>query len=175
MMSALARHAVHPPRVDGDSTRRESHPQNSLASSDTRWFETLGTFAAAYGTFLLTGTTRNSRVWADRFPRRRLPLVTTFRDALWRLLWTDASPDGDDVKPRRCSRTSPRRARWRARSRSCTTATDACGSSRPNSSTRRNSRGRRWKHRVGGRVPLRGKLRDGRVWRAKTKAGRTRA
>ena len=24
--------------------------------------------------------------------------MTTFRDALWRLLWTDASPDGDDVE-----------------------------------------------------------------------------
>ena len=72
-LMSRVRHAVHPPRVDGDSNASRVSPQNSLASSDTRWFETLGTFAAAYGTFLLTGDDEEFAPRADRFPRRRLP------------------------------------------------------------------------------------------------------
>ena len=100
LMSALAFGTPFIPRAwTAIRTRRESHPQNSLASSDTRWFETLGTFAAAYGTFLLTGDDEEFARLGRPLPAAETSaLVTTFRDALWRLLWTDASPDGDDVE-----------------------------------------------------------------------------
>ena len=100
LMSTLAFGTPFIPRAwTAIRTRRESHPQNSLASSDTRWFETLGTFAAAYGTFLLTGDDEEFARLGRPLPAAETSaLVTTFRDALWRLLWTDASPDGDDVE-----------------------------------------------------------------------------
>ena len=100
LMSTLAFGTPFIPRAwTAIRTRRESHPQNALASSDTRWFETLGTFAAAYGTFLLTGDDEEFARLGRPLPAAETSaLVTTFRDALWRLLWTDVSPDGDDVE-----------------------------------------------------------------------------
>ena len=173
LMSTLAFGTPFIPRAwTAIRTRRESHPQNSLASSDTRWFETLGTFAAAYGRFSSPGTTRNSRAWADRF-----------RGGDFRV--------GDDVSRRavasavdgRVARRGRRRnpggvrervrgARVGARARAVARPQRTHAARRARTLPRAGTlpRGRRRKHRVGGRVPLRGELRDGRVWRAKTKA-----
>ena len=98
LMSALAFGTPFIPRAwTAIRARRESQPRTSPTPSDPRWFETLGTFAAAYGTFLLTGDDEEFARMGRPLPAAETPaLVTTFRDALWRLLWTDASPDGDE-------------------------------------------------------------------------------
>ena len=99
-------------------------------------------------------------------------LVTTFRDALWRLLWTDASPDGDDVEtPEVFANESAARALARALAQ----LHDRNGRMRLVAPELFHApelfRGGGEGNTASVDAFLsRGELRDGRVWRAKTKA-----
>ena len=80
------------PRVTDDSATQ---------SVSTPWLESLGAFAAAYGTFLLTGDDEEFAAAGDAgepLPAEETPtLVACLRDALWRILWVDVDPDGGDA------------------------------------------------------------------------------
>jgi ubiquitin-protein ligase E3 C len=58
----------------------------------------LGVFASAYGTFLLTGDDEEFAARGKPLPAAETPLlIETLRDALWHALWVEASP-GDGVR-----------------------------------------------------------------------------
>ena len=74
LMSALAFGTPFIPRAwTAIRTRRESHPKTLSRRLTRDGSRPSGRSPPRTGRFSSPGTTRNSRVWADRFPRRRLP------------------------------------------------------------------------------------------------------
>lgn len=71
----------------------------STRSMNEAWVESLGVFAEAYGTFLLTGDDEEFRdgrpLPASEFPN----LVACLRDSLWHILWVESDPDAVDAAP----------------------------------------------------------------------------
>ena len=66
------------------------------ATVSTPWLESLGVFAAAYGTFLLTGDDEEFAKLGRPLPVSEVPLlVSTLRDALWHILWAEAYTRSD--------------------------------------------------------------------------------
>ena len=77
------------PRVTDDSATQ---------SVSTPWLESLGAFAAAYGTFLLTGDDEEFAKRGKPLPATETPaLVAALRDALWHALWVESSADANDA------------------------------------------------------------------------------
>ena len=68
-------------------------------SMNEAWVTSLGVFAEAYGTFLLTGDDEEFRdgrpLPASEFPN----LVACLRDSLWHILWVESDPDLSHATP----------------------------------------------------------------------------
>ena len=68
-------------------------------SMNEAWVTSLGVFAEAYGTFLLTGDDEEFRdgrpLPASEFPN----LVACLRDSLWHILWVEGDPDSYRITP----------------------------------------------------------------------------
>ena len=68
-------------------------------SMNEAWVTSLGVFAEAYGTFLLTGDDEEFRegrpLPASEFPN----LVACLRDSLWHILWVESDPDSSYATP----------------------------------------------------------------------------
>ena len=85
------------PKVGTSSVAVLASPSTAAARStpavSTHWLESLGVFAAAYGTFLLTGDDEEFAKLGRPLPVDEVPLlVATLRDALWHILWWGAVP-----------------------------------------------------------------------------------
>ena len=86
-----------PASAEDDGTFSSSGDRGS--GTPRGWLDALGVFASAYGTFLLTGDDEEFAKLGKPLPASETPaLVATFRDALWRALWTDAGDDEMDAR-----------------------------------------------------------------------------